>query len=899
MVSKFGRNKWFGIKNKIKLSFLAFLIIPILIIVIVSLSSVGILGLNIAEISGEALREEEFRSIEEISLTKSEFIDEVFTGVAKEVNILAQYAHDLFEEEIEVSNKESYYHNDTLNNPPPGLFYDTIEYNRWLSNESSCYVLPYSNLQGKSHYTEQSDRMNFTIEKSSHLDVMFKQMKSITPEYAWIYMGFEIGIHRSYPWHSYSSDYDPRIRPWYQLAKAHNNTLIFTSPYIDSSGRGLMISIAKTVHYHNGTLIGVISADLTIDTIRTSILNTQILESGYAFLIDENGDTVTHPDLESINTPITMLESDHMDFEEILISMKNGENDIKTYIKNDEKWVISYSSIPSTGYSFGVVVPESEIIAPAELIKNDLLVLIGIIFVVMVVVLLGTIIIIGYSINNVSKRIVRPITDLTKMMNFISKGDVSREIPFRREKKLDEVSYLMNSFRNLITLLRLGNNDYYRGDLKKAFNNYSRALEVFRLAENTRGMAICYNNLANIYRIRKESENAENYYKKSIELGKEVEKDEVVALRYNNLAQLYADTQRPKIAEEYFKLALDIYKTSRYNEGIALIHRNLGLLHGRLGSSEKAKELINQAIIIDKELDSDIGMAFNHFYLGLIALKEKDYENAVSQLEISLKYCIKGKDIRLELNILRELEHAYQVQRQNVKARRIKIQYERLKKTLMLRKHVVIVIDVSGSMEGARIQAAVKGALEIYENQLNPNDLISVITFHSESQVLLRAAVKGENEAKVRHLISNIRATPYKTAFYDAVGDSFIILNESVGNEHKWIIALTDGLDNDSTRFSIDDRKYTGFWKILNKDKRIGLAEYIESNLLDMNLMIIGVGDELFKSEQKLKALSERNEQSRYIPAYRTYNIEEEISNAFRKVKDLLAQINVEEFIPE
>ncbi len=51
-------------------------------------------------------------------------------------------------------------------------------------------------------------------------------------------------------------------------------------------------------------------------------------------------------------------------------------------------------------------------------------------------------------------------------MNFISKGSFSREIPIEARSSQDEISMLTASFQNLVTMLRLGNNDYYRGDLR-------------------------------------------------------------------------------------------------------------------------------------------------------------------------------------------------------------------------------------------------------------------------------------------------------------------------------------------------------------------------------------------------------------------------------------------------
>ncbi len=66
-----------------------------------------------------------------------------------------------------------------------------------------------------------------------------------------------------------------------------------------------------------------------------------------------------------------------------------------------------------------------------------------------------------------------------------------------------------------------------------------------------------------------------------------------------------------------------------------------------------------------------------------------------------------------------------------------------------------------------------------------------------------------------------------------------------------------------------------------------------------MKLILIGIGNELLPNEEKFKLLCETNEQGRYIPVYDTVSAQKSIKKAFLKVSDLMAQINVEEFIEE
>lgn len=121
---------------------------------------------------------------------------------------------------------------------------------------------------------------------------------------------------------------------------------------------------------------------------------------------------------------------------------------------------------------------------------------------------------------------------------------------------------MYTTFGHLLTALRFGNDDFYKGNLfislllsfvanffsgnkEKAMANYMGALAMFSQFENKKGMGICYNNIGNIHRARGEWAEAEKLYSKAIEFGimlndpPTVESQRSLASRYNNLAMLY------------------------------------------------------------------------------------------------------------------------------------------------------------------------------------------------------------------------------------------------------------------------------------------------------------------------------------------------------------------------
>ncbi|MCV5886990.1 cache domain-containing protein, partial [Escherichia coli] len=99
---------------------------------------------------------------------------------------------------------------------------------------------------------------------------------------------------------SWPSDYDPRTRPWYQDAMAQSG-LIITEPYQDFDG-SIVVSFAKAFNQNKQ---GVLAADLAVTDIINEVLNIQLDNNGFAFLVDGNNNLVAYKDEKLSQKPLT------------------------------------------------------------------------------------------------------------------------------------------------------------------------------------------------------------------------------------------------------------------------------------------------------------------------------------------------------------------------------------------------------------------------------------------------------------------------------------------------------------------------------------------------------------------------------------------------------------------
>jgi Ca-activated chloride channel homolog len=102
---------------------------------------------------------------------------------------------------------------------------------------------------------------------------------------------------------------------------------------------------------------------------------------------------------------------------------------------------------------------------------------------------------------------------------------------------------------------------------------------------------------------------------------------------------------------------------------------------------------------------------------------------------------------------------------------------------------VCVVIDRSGSMQGAKIEAAKESARATAE-ALSPNDILAVVAFDSEAQVFVRPQ-RAANKMRISAEISRLQSGG-GTNIFPGLKEAFDVL-EGVNAKVKHVILLSDG----------------------------------------------------------------------------------------------------------
>ena len=144
-------------------------------------------------------------------------------------------------------------------------------------------------------------------------------------------------------------NYDSRARPWYKKAVEVNGAGV-SEPYVDFDTKKLVISISSPIK-KDGKIVGVVGSDIFLDTVVNTILNINLEDKGFAYLIDSSGKTIIHKDEKQIEKQ-----------NEIYAQVKSNETlHFGEATDQGNPQLIAYSTVPLTDWKLVIQLDKNAI----------------------------------------------------------------------------------------------------------------------------------------------------------------------------------------------------------------------------------------------------------------------------------------------------------------------------------------------------------------------------------------------------------------------------------------------------------------------------------------------------------------------------------------------------------
>lgn len=237
--------------------------------------------------------------------------------------------------------------------------------------------------------------------------------------------------------------YDYEYQDWYQIPRELGRAE-WSEPYFDE-GAGNTLLATYSVPFFAGEgdarrLIGIVTADISLDWLTQTIGAIQVLDSGYAFLLSRNGALVTHPVSDYImnESIFSLAESTGNPFlRELGRRMLAGERGFVTHRDySGAPARVYFGPLPGAGWSLGIVFPEDELFA-------------GIRELTITVAAMGALgmLLIAFVVVWISRSITQPLRLLVAATGRMSGGDFDVELSAKAAR--DEVGDLSRAFARM------------------------------------------------------------------------------------------------------------------------------------------------------------------------------------------------------------------------------------------------------------------------------------------------------------------------------------------------------------------------------------------------------------------------------------------------------------------
>ena len=487
------KHKGPGIRSKILLTFTIMALIPLLIIGFFTTLSINDLGDKSVDDSTSALISQANSDLTTQTGDRAIQVEQFFKDIEADCEYLKDFANDVYNnpEKYEVKDYPDYkYPTNTVSYLPAWGYVHQANDERhgaWSDWDFRVQACPYLNSSVVNHAAsdpEYAAWLRNEINLTLTFDHVFKPLyNNNQPNVVLVWMVRHGGLTNSYSEDpvnygellvngDITDDWDEDAEDYVTLANAKNNPLkkvIWTEPYYDTVGNGWLVSCIAPI-YRGSEFIGSVGIDLQLDVILNTVLDITMYKSGHAFLIDDNGNTIAHKDLDytrqvqmkadenDIDVHIEDLESDSMGFKSFLSKMQTSESGIETVTYSDGTTnYIGYERIPDTDFILGIVVQEAEVIESVEDTKksieetsNETMYLVLVINAIALVFIL----VVGLSLAN---RIIAPINEMIEVSQQLAVGELDENLfksanskISKRKAKMDEVGTLFRSFSKMV-----------------------------------------------------------------------------------------------------------------------------------------------------------------------------------------------------------------------------------------------------------------------------------------------------------------------------------------------------------------------------------------------------------------------------------------------------------------
>lgn len=291
-------------------------------------------------------------------------------------------------------------------------------------------------------WVDMNERMllqnaSLTAMQSMEEELQIEVLKTVTKYYDWAYLAFTVNPQGDNIGRSDGKKlkyYGDRVYFKQVIAGQQFGRQLLIGK---TSGKPAMV-LSTGIIDSDGKIKGVLAQAMTLTELSGKIVVKRIGQTGFSFLVDENGQVITHPDAEMTQSRVDL--SNHP----ALVGLEGGNSTTIFEESNGEK-IVAVAQKTAQGFT---MISQQSYAEAYRLIKAENK--------KALIILLATLVAISLSAFLVSKWLTSPIRNLTEIADKYSQGQLDLQITGLDRN--DEIGLLSQAIERLGTSIRLAMN---------------------------------------------------------------------------------------------------------------------------------------------------------------------------------------------------------------------------------------------------------------------------------------------------------------------------------------------------------------------------------------------------------------------------------------------------------
>jgi two-component system, NarL family, sensor kinase len=266
------------------------------------------------------------------------------------------------------------------------------------------------------------------------------------------------------------------------------------------------------------------------------------------------------------------------------------------------------------------------------------------------------------------------LTRYLGMANYF-KGDYEKALAYyftttgiyERRKLNKELATVINDIAKLYRKTR---------DLKRALQNYERALQLYRSLNDSSGMQMIWNESGVVFEYQGNYDEAIRRYKTSLQLATLLKDESGKSWCYSFMAGAYALQSKFETAEDYNLRSLAIRQKLKDTFGLTLSYADMGVMYGSWNKYERAVYYLEESSKLAERMEYRELLSNNYAELSRIANVTGDYKKALDYYTWHTQL----KDSLFNAQKTRQIEELSTLYETNKKEQQIELQQLTIKK---------------------------------------------------------------------------------------------------------------------------------------------------------------------------------------------------------------------------